>query len=45
MDEPLGTLDKKLCQDTHFELMDTQEQTGTIFVVATHDHKEAMPVA
>ncbi len=35
LDEPLGALDKKLRQDTQFELMDIQEQTGTTFVIVT----------
>ncbi|NNE53786.1 MAG: ABC transporter ATP-binding protein [Sulfitobacter sp.] len=45
LDEPLGALDKKLRQDTQFELMDIQEQTGTTFVIVTHDQEEAMTVA
>jgi putrescine transport system ATP-binding protein len=45
LDEPLGALDKKLRQDTQFELMDIQEKTGTTFVIVTHDQEEAMTVA
>ena len=45
LDEPLGALDKKLRQDTQFELMDIQESTGTTFVIVTHDQEEAMTVA
>ena len=45
LDEPLGALDKKLRQDTQFELMDIQERTGTTFVIVTHDQEEAMTVA
>ncbi|UOA28838.1 ABC transporter ATP-binding protein [Pseudosulfitobacter sp. DSM 107133] len=45
LDEPLGALDKKLRQDTQFELMDIQETTGTTFVIVTHDQEEAMTVA
>jgi putrescine transport system ATP-binding protein len=45
LDEPLGALDKKLRQDTQFELMDIQEGTGTTFVIVTHDQEEAMTVA
>ena len=45
LDEPLSALDKKLRQDTQFELMDIQEKTGTTFVVVTHDQEEAMTVA
>ncbi|TCL01467.1 putrescine transport system ATP-binding protein [Shimia isoporae] len=45
LDEPLGALDKKLRQETQFELMDIQESTGTTFVIVTHDQEEAMTVA
>ena len=45
LDEPLGALDKKLRQDTQFELMDIQGKTGTTFVIVTHDQEEAMTVA
>ncbi len=45
LDEPLGALDKKLRNDTQFELMDIQEKTGTTFVIVTHDQEEAMTVA
>ncbi|NNE89380.1 MAG: ABC transporter ATP-binding protein [Silicimonas sp.] len=45
LDEPLGALDKKLRQDTQFELVDIQESTGTTFVIVTHDQEEAMTVA
>lgn len=45
LDEPLGALDKKLRQETQFELMDIQEKTGTTFVVVTHDQEEAMTMA
>ena len=45
LDEPLGALDKKLRQETQFELMDLQETTGTTFVIVTHDQEEAMTVA
>jgi putrescine transport system ATP-binding protein len=45
LDEPLGALDKKLRQQTQFELMDIQEKTGTTFVIVTHDQEEAMTVA
>jgi putrescine transport system ATP-binding protein len=45
LDEPMGALDKKLRQDTQFELMDIQETTGTTFVIVTHDQEEAMTVA
>jgi len=45
LDEPLAALDKKLRQETQFELMDIQERTGTTFVIVTHDQEEAMTVA
>ena len=44
LDEPLGALDKKLRQDTQFELMDIQEKTGTTFVIVTHDQEEAIAI-
>lgn len=45
LDEPLAALDKKLRQETQFELMDIQEKTGTTFMIVTHDQEEAMTVA
>ncbi|HCR95456.1 MAG TPA: polyamine ABC transporter ATP-binding protein, partial [Oceanicaulis sp.] len=45
LDEPLGALDKKLREETQFELMDIQEKTGTTFVIVTHDQEEAMTLA
>ena len=42
LDEPLGALDKKLREETQFELMDIQEKTGTTFVIVTHDQEEAL---
>ena len=45
LDEPLAALDKKLRQDTQFELVDIQEKTDTTFVIVTHDQEEAMTVA
>ncbi|MEM1432287.1 MAG: ABC transporter ATP-binding protein [Pseudomonadota bacterium] len=45
LDEPLGALDKKLREQTQFELVDIQEKTGTTFVIVTHDQEEAMTVA
>ena len=45
LDEPLAALDKKLRHATQFELVDIQEQTGTTFVIVTHDQEEAMTVA
>ena len=45
LDEPLGALDKKLREETQFELMDLQETSGLTFVVVTHDQEEAMTMA
>lgn len=45
LDEPLGALDKKLREQTQFELMNLQEQLGMTFIIVTHDQEEAMTVA
>jgi putrescine transport system ATP-binding protein len=45
LDEPLGALDKKLREQTQFELMNIQEQVGITFVIVTHDQEEAMTMA
>ncbi|UUP18432.1 ABC transporter ATP-binding protein [Nitratireductor thuwali] len=45
LDEPLGALDKKLREETQFELMDLQHELGLTFVVVTHDQEEAMTMA
>ena len=45
LDEPLAALDKKLREQTQFELMNIQEQVGVTFVVVTHDQEEAMTLA
>ncbi|WP_210272308.1 polyamine ABC transporter ATP-binding protein [Microvirga subterranea] len=45
LDEPLGALDKKLREETQFELMDIQHDLGMTFVVVTHDQEEAMTMA
>ncbi|MEP4803603.1 MAG: ABC transporter ATP-binding protein, partial [Hyphomicrobiales bacterium] len=45
LDEPLGALDKKLREETQFELMDLQERLGMTFMIVTHDQEEAMTVA
>lgn len=45
LDEPLGALDKKLREETQFELMRIQEELGITFVVVTHDQEEAMTLA
>ncbi len=45
LDEPLGALDKNLRNQTQFELMNIQEETGITFVIVTHDQEEAMTVS
>ncbi len=45
LDEPLGALDKKLREETQFELMNLQETLGLTFLIVTHDQEEAMTVA
>jgi putrescine transport system ATP-binding protein len=45
LDEPLAALDKKLREQTQFELMNLQDQLGITFVVVTHDQEEAMTLA
>ncbi|MCZ6487757.1 MAG: TOBE domain-containing protein, partial [Gammaproteobacteria bacterium] len=44
-DEPLGALDKRLRENTQFELMNIQEKLGVTFVVVTHDQEEAMTLS
>jgi putrescine transport system ATP-binding protein len=45
LDEPLSALDKKLREQTQFELMDLQQKVGITFVMVTHDQDEAMALA
>ncbi|MGB0499348.1 MAG: ABC transporter ATP-binding protein [Rubricella sp.] len=45
LDEPLSALDRKLREETQFELMDIFDRTGTTFIVVTHDQEEAMTLA
>ena len=45
LDEPLAALDRKLREQTQFELMNIQERTGITFVLVTHDQEEAMTLA
>jgi len=45
LDEPLGALDKKLRDQTQFELMNIQDKVGVTFVVVTHDQEEAMTLS
>lgn len=45
LDEPLGALDKKLREETQFELVNIQERLNTTFIVVTHDQEEAMTMS
>jgi putrescine transport system ATP-binding protein len=45
LDEPLSALDRKLREDTRFELMELQDRLGLTFLVVTHDQEEAMTLA
>jgi putrescine transport system ATP-binding protein len=45
LDEPLGALDKKLRKETQIELKRIQAESGTTFVVVTHDQDEAMALS
>jgi len=45
LDEPLGALDKKLREETQFELVNIQETLGVTFIVVTHDQEEAMTLS
>jgi putrescine transport system ATP-binding protein len=45
LDEPLAALDKKLREQTQFELLELQRKLGLTFIVVTHDQEEAMTLA
>jgi putrescine transport system ATP-binding protein len=45
LDEPLGSLDKKLREKTQFELVNIQEKVGATFIMVTHDQEEAMTMS
>jgi len=45
LDEPLSALDKKLREQTQFELVNIQEKVGITFVMVTHDQEEAMTMS
>jgi len=45
LDEPLSALDKKLREQTQFELMRIQYEVGITFVIVTHDQEEAMALS
>ncbi|MCJ9429634.1 ABC transporter ATP-binding protein [Kordiimonas marina] len=42
LDEPTGALDKKLREQTQFEIANIQYELGITFIVVTHDQEEAM---
>jgi putrescine transport system ATP-binding protein len=45
LDEPLAALDRRLREDTRFELVDLQSKLGLTFIMVTHDQEEAMSLA
>ncbi len=45
LDEPLAALDRRLREETQFELMHLQKSFGVTFLVVTHDQREAMAMA
>jgi putrescine transport system ATP-binding protein len=45
LDEPLTALDRKLREETRFELVRIQRRVGITFLMVTHDQEEAMSMA
>ncbi len=45
LDEPLAALDKRLREQTQFELVTIQEKVGVTFIMVTHDQEEAMTMS
>lgn len=45
LDEPLAALDKRLREQTQFELVNIQEKVGITFIMVTHDQEEAMTMS
>ncbi|MCW3478116.1 polyamine ABC transporter ATP-binding protein [Neisseriaceae bacterium JH1-16] len=45
LDEPMSALDKKIRQQTQFELMNILNKVGVTCVMVTHDQEEAMTMA
>jgi putrescine transport system ATP-binding protein len=45
LDEPLAALDRKLREETQFQLKDIQRRAKTSFVIVTHDQDEALALA
>ena len=45
LDEPMSALDRNLREQTRQELLRVQRETGTTFVLVTHDQDEALAMA
>ncbi|GHS93975.1 polyamine-transporting ATPase [Alphaproteobacteria bacterium] len=45
LDEPMAALDKRLREQTQFELVNIQEKVGITFILVTHDQEEAMTMS
>ena len=45
LDEPLAALDRKLREETQFQLKDIQRRLKTSFIIVTHDQDEALALA
>ncbi|MDR2464279.1 MAG: polyamine ABC transporter ATP-binding protein [Holosporales bacterium] len=45
LDEPMTALDKRLREQTQFELVNIQERVGITFILVTHDQEEAMTMS
>ncbi|MBV2264229.1 MAG: ABC transporter ATP-binding protein [Thauera sp.] len=45
LDEPLAALDKRICQQTQFELVGLIRRVGVTCILVTHDQEEAMIMA
>ncbi|MGH6953678.1 MAG: ABC transporter ATP-binding protein [Alphaproteobacteria bacterium] len=45
LDEPMAALDRKLREQTRFELVKIQKAVGITFILVTHDQEEAMTLS
>ncbi len=45
LDEPLSALDKKISEQTRFELAELQKKVGITFIFVTHNQTEALALA
>ncbi len=45
LDEPLAALDRKLREETQFQLKDVQRRLNASFIIVTHDQDEALALA